>query len=60
MPPVPHIYREPEKKSPMGPVVGTAILVVLLLFGALYFWGQTLNARAEQAPLPLILGDPVT
>lgn len=61
MPPTPSASRVPEaKKSSTGPIVGAAIIIVLLLFGALYFWGQTLNARAEQSPLPLIPGDPVT
>lgn len=50
----------PKTKTGVGPIVGAAIFVVLLSFGALYFWGAHLNAieRREQ-PLPLIPGDPV-
>lgn len=39
-------------------MVGTIIIVVLFLFGALYFWGEYLNARNTSEPLPLIPGDP--
>lgn len=41
------------KPEPAGPFVGTIIVVLLLAFGALYFWGVHLNKRtrlqAEQA-----------
>ena len=41
-----------------GPIVGTIIIIVLLIFGALYFWGAQLNR--EEAPLPFIPGDATT
>lgn len=47
-PPVP-------QKKPVGPTVGAIIIVIMLIFGALYFWGASLNREAEQ--LPLIPGD---
>lgn len=41
-----------------GPVFGTIIIVILLIFGALYFWGahinQSINAKDQ---VPLIPGD---
>lgn len=38
--------------------MGIIIIVILMMFGALYFWGAYLNAQnAEQQPLPLIPGD---
>lgn len=43
----------PGEPEPVGPLVGTVIVVLLLAFGALYFWGVQLNKRtrlqAEQA-----------
>ncbi len=48
----------PQKTGGVGAMVGTIIIVVLFLFGALYFWGEYLNARNTSEPLPLIPGDP--
>lgn len=42
----------------MGPWIGAFLIVVLLLFGALYFWGAHIN-QTQQEPLPLIPGTPV-
>lgn len=41
----------------MGPVVGIIIIVILLVIGALYFWGAHLNAQDPEDQLPLIPGD---
>lgn len=66
MPPAPqphHPETNPElmlpehQKSGAGPIVGIIIIVILVIFGALYFWGAALNARSTQQPLPLIPGD---
>ncbi len=45
-------------KSSMGPFVGAVIVIVVLAFGALYFWGARLNeqSRTEQN-LPYIPAD---
>lgn len=32
----------------VGPIVGAAIIVVLMIFGALYFWGSYLNQQDQQ------------
>lgn len=47
-------------KKPVGPVVGIVIILILLVFGALYFWGQYLNSQDAPDPLPLIPGDSTT
>lgn len=67
MPPTPSLDRSettppapamPErKKSGMGATVGIVIIVILMLFGALYFWGAHLNAQKAQQQLPLIPPD---
>lgn len=49
-----------KQREPLGPIVGAGIVIVLLIIGALYFWGAALNAKERQAPLPFITGDPVT
>lgn len=48
----------PSPKGAIGPLVGTAIIIVLLVAGGLYFWGAKLNQNASMnnAP-PVILGD---
>lgn len=33
----------------MGPIVGVIIIVLLLILGALYFWGAHLNAQKNTA-----------
>jgi len=44
-----------KEKSSFGPTVGIVIILVLLGFGALYFWGASMNR--EQTPLPFIPDD---
>jgi hypothetical protein len=46
-----------HKKTSVGPTVGIIIIVILLAFGALYFWGAKLNSADQNQPLPLIPGD---
>ena len=46
---------ESQSRKPVGPVIGTAIILVLLILGGLYFWGAHLNRT--QNPPPLILGN---
>lgn len=44
-------------KSGMGAWVGIGIIVILLGFGALYFWGAYLNKQGSIDQLPFIPGD---
>lgn len=54
--PTDHLLASHVKRSKsVGPTVGIIIVVVLMLLGALYFWGARLNR--EQAPVPYIPGD---
>jgi hypothetical protein len=53
-PPVVQINNQPRKEG-AGPIIGAIIVVILLVFGALYFWGQKLN-NDEQKNLPLVQG----
>lgn len=50
----------PKKKSGAGAMVGVIIIVILMLFGALYFWGAYLNSKNQSQQLPLIPGDATT
>lgn len=45
-------------KSGNGAVIGVVIIVILLIFGALYFWGAQLNR--DSGTLPFIPGDAAT
>ncbi len=49
--PMPPQAPAPHDKKPAGPIVGVIIIVLLLIFGALYFWGAHLNKQSETLPL---------
>ncbi len=34
-----------EPKGSMGPLVGSIIVIVILVIGAIYFWGEKLNTQ---------------
>lgn len=53
----PDIVPAGHKKGSIGPTVGIIIIVILLVFGALYFWGAKLNSTDQDQQLPLIPGD---
>lgn len=46
-----------EKKSSFGPLIGIIVILVLIGFGALYFWGAYLNKQNSTQELPFIPGD---
>ena len=50
---------EGRHPSHVGPLIGAAIIIILLGFGALYFYGDYLNKQNSQQQLPLIEGDAV-
>lgn len=70
MPPTPHEQSTPsgneqqlsskKPSSGAGPIIGVVVIVCLLIFGGLYFWGAALNAQDKNEQLPLILGDEST
>lgn len=62
VPPPPHVGRSifEQQKVGAGPIVGVVIIVALMIFGGLYFWGAYLNNRNSANTLPLIPGDSVT
>jgi len=35
-------------RASVGPIIGSAIVIIVLLIGALYFWGQQLNKQEKQ------------
>lgn len=49
-----HLLPAGHKSSPVGPTVGVVIILVLLILGALYFWGANLNRPNPNDNLPLI------
>jgi hypothetical protein len=46
----------PKGRTPIGPWVGAFIIVVILGFGALYFYGEYLNRENPNEQLPFITG----
>jgi hypothetical protein len=47
-----------EEQKHMGPLMGIVIIIVILVFGGLYFWGARINnAEYEKEEIPQILGD---
>jgi flagellar basal body-associated protein FliL len=41
---------ETEPKGSTGPLVGSIIIIIILVVGAIYFWGGKLNKTEENAP----------
>lgn len=39
-----------SENRPAGPVIGAVIIILILVVGALYFWGAKLNKEANQTP----------
>ena len=37
-----------DHHTPVGPIIGSAIVIIILLVDALYFWGQQLNKQEKQ------------
>ncbi len=37
----------PKKSGSIGPIVGIAIIIIVLLLGGLYFWGEQLKKEDE-------------
>ncbi len=37
--------KNPQSDRTIGPIIGSLIIVILLIIGALYFWGQKLNSE---------------
>lgn len=48
-----------KRRGGAGPLVSAVIIVSLLIFGGLYFWGAELNER-ESEQLPFIPADSTT
>lgn len=46
----PSIQTPEETRHGMGPIVGTIIIIILLILGALYFWGVKAQKNAEVLP----------
>lgn len=47
-----------DEKKQMGPLMGIVIIIAILVFGGLYFWGARINnTETEEENIPLILGD---
>jgi hypothetical protein len=51
-----------EKKSHMGSLIGAVIVIIIIVFGGLYFWGAQLEKQGTsyEDALPFLLGDEVT
>ncbi|HEY4495758.1 MAG TPA: hypothetical protein VJC04_00135 [Candidatus Paceibacterota bacterium] len=39
-----------SENKPAGPIIGVVIIILILVVGALYFWGAKLNKEANQTP----------
>ena len=47
---LPQGHPDRARKSSAGPVAGTIIIIVLLIIGALYFWGAHVNQQKNLPP----------
>ena len=46
-----------QRQSGIGATVGIIVILVLVVLGALYFWGAYLNNKNSVDQLPFIPGD---
>lgn len=54
----PQTFPQAAEKSSMGPLIGAAIIILLIIAGGLYLWGSQVNqARQNVNVPPMILGD---
>lgn len=52
MPPTQSANSTPQTQKPQhGPTFGILIILVVLVFGAFYFWGQRLNNQESNPPV---------
>ena len=49
-----------SENKPAGPVIGAVIIILILVVGALYFWGAKLNKEANQTPEDILGGEDKT
>ena len=51
-----------EPKGGMGPLIGSIIIIIVLVIGAVYFWGDKLNKQEikDDAPAALSASDDAT
>jgi len=49
-----HMLAPHEKRSNIGPTAGIIVILVLIVLGALYFWGAYLNQKNSVDQLPFI------
>jgi len=54
------LQSDSPQQSSFGPLVGIAIIVILLIVGGVYFWNTTVDKERQENQLPTILpGDQV-
>lgn len=58
IPPINPITQTPTKKEEksIGPAIGIIVIIVIIILGGLYFWGQ----RLAQKPAPVVEQQPQT
>ncbi len=39
-----------EERKPVGPIIGVVIIILLLILGGLYVWGEKLNSENAMTP----------
>ena len=49
-----------SENRPAGPVIGAVIIILILVVGALYFWGAKLNKEANQTPEDILSAEDQT
>ncbi len=42
------IAQNNDQQKPVGPIIGSAIVIIILLIGGLYIWGQQLNKQEKK------------
>ena len=57
MPPETQTSTPRHASSTSGPIFGALIIIIVLVFGAFYFWDEHLKIQARNSPPPYIPSD---
>lgn len=44
----PNNIQNNDRHKPVGPIIGSAIVIIILLIGGLYIWAQQLNKQEKK------------
>ena len=56
----PNANNQSSENKPTGPIIGAVIIILVLIVGALYFWGAKLNKEDNKTPEDILSAEDQT